>query len=225
MTDKKIVVDGIDISECEHACINTSLFKEKTLVQCSAFFLENEDSCCDCSDNPSCYYKQLKRKEQECEELKKANDEKNELLAKLGCPTTATAKMKAHCLQEQLDQLKAENEQLKSVRDSWMSKCEQETKIREFCQNGLNQLKEELEAERNWHKTADEISKANSEYTTKLKQAFAEIKKIAEILVPMTDEYENCYDRDRCFECDFTEDCSYFNIKRILQICDEVIDE
>lgn len=71
MTDKKIVVDGIDISECEHACINTSLFKEKTLVQCSAFFLENEDSCCDCSDNPSCYYKQLKRKEQECEELKK----------------------------------------------------------------------------------------------------------------------------------------------------------
>ena len=27
-----------------------------------------------CEENPNCLYKQLKRKEQECEELKKAND-------------------------------------------------------------------------------------------------------------------------------------------------------
>ena len=27
-----------------------------------------------CKDNPNCIYKQLKRKEQECEDLKKAND-------------------------------------------------------------------------------------------------------------------------------------------------------
>ena len=59
----------------------------------------------------------------------------------------------------------------------------------------------------------------------RLKQTLAEIKKIAEILAPMTDEYENCYDRDRCFECDFTEDCSYFNTKRIIQICDGAINE
>lgn len=71
MTDKQIMIDNVDVSECEHAFVHTSLFKEKTLVQCSAFFLENEDSCCECSDNPNCYYKQLKRKEQECEELKK----------------------------------------------------------------------------------------------------------------------------------------------------------
>ena len=36
-------------------------------------------------------------------------------------------------------------------------------------------------------------------------------------LAPMTDEYEDCYDRDRCFECEFTEICKYFNIKQILQ--------
>ena len=71
MTDKQIIVDNVDVSKCDHVYARTSLFKEKTLVQCSAFFLENEDSCCDCSDNPNCYYKQLKRKEQECEELKK----------------------------------------------------------------------------------------------------------------------------------------------------------
>lgn len=39
---------------------------------------------------------------------------------------------------------------------------------------------EELEQEKNWHKTSDEISKANSKYTAKLKQALKEIKEIAE---------------------------------------------
>lgn len=42
----------------------------------------------------------------EIDQLKQANDEKNELLAKLGCPTIATARMKAFTLEQQLDQLK-----------------------------------------------------------------------------------------------------------------------
>ena len=70
MTDKQITIDGVDVSECEHVFARTSLFKEKNFVECTAFFLENEDSRCNCSDNPNCYYKQLKRKEQECERLK-----------------------------------------------------------------------------------------------------------------------------------------------------------
>lgn len=97
MTNKQIIVDGIDISECEHTHVHTSLFNEKTLVQCSAFFLENEDSCCNCSDNPNCYYKQFKAKEQECEELK------NKFLELNG---------KAYSNSLELDQLKAENEKL-----------------------------------------------------------------------------------------------------------------
>ena len=47
-----------------------------------------------------------------------------------------------------VDDLKAkeqECEELKSVRDSWMSKFEQETKIRELYQDGLDQLKAENE--------------------------------------------------------------------------------
>lgn len=70
MDKKKIMIDNIDVSECEHVRVSTSLFKEKTYVKCSAFFLENEDSYCDCTDNPNCYFKQLKRKEKECEQLK-----------------------------------------------------------------------------------------------------------------------------------------------------------
>ena len=71
MTDKQIIVDGVDISECEHVYARTSLFKEKNFVECTAFFLENEDSRCNCSDNPNCYYKQLKRAEQKLEKIKK----------------------------------------------------------------------------------------------------------------------------------------------------------
>lgn len=52
----------------------------------------------------------LKAKEQECEHWKKANDEKNELLAKLGCPTVATARRLAFTLQQQINKL---NEELK----------------------------------------------------------------------------------------------------------------
>lgn len=70
MNNEPIMIDSIDVSECEHVRVSTSLFKEKTYVQCSAFFLENEDSYCDCKENPNCYFKQLKRKEQECKQLK-----------------------------------------------------------------------------------------------------------------------------------------------------------
>ena len=43
------------------------------------------------------------------------------------------------------------------------------------------ELKAELEQEKNWHKTSDEISKVNSEYTAKLKQTLTEIKPILEL--------------------------------------------
>ena len=46
--------------------------------------------------------------EQECESWRKTNDEKNELLAKVGCPTTAAARRQVFVLQQQIDQLKEE---------------------------------------------------------------------------------------------------------------------
>ena len=70
MTYKQIMIDNVDVSECEHVFARTRLFKEKNFVECTAFFLENEDSRCNCSDNPNCYYKQLKRKEQELDKIK-----------------------------------------------------------------------------------------------------------------------------------------------------------
>lgn len=71
----KIIIDGIDVSKCEY------------YGKCSTYCCIDEELC---SGNSNCYFKQLKRKEQEYEdykianaELEKENDElQNKLQAK-----------------------------------------------------------------------------------------------------------------------------------------------
>ena len=60
MTDKQIIINGVDVAGCEYL----GLYKEYKL-KCG---------CCypvDCSDNPNCYYKQLIRTNQKLDKIKK----------------------------------------------------------------------------------------------------------------------------------------------------------
>lgn len=67
MTDKEIIIDGVNVSECEYrnwqnfCCCDNSKENEGE---------ERITGIGGCEYNPNCYFKQLKRKEQECEELK-----------------------------------------------------------------------------------------------------------------------------------------------------------
>ncbi len=61
MDNKQIIIDGVDVSECEY-CLKMT--KYRCTIQRNVYK-------CLCEENPNCYYKQLKRKEKECEELKK----------------------------------------------------------------------------------------------------------------------------------------------------------
>ena len=76
MTDKQIIIDGVDVSECEFAVkpINDNRIKchcAKGLLQIAKMQEQPESIKSGlCENNPNCYYKQLKRKEQKCEELK-----------------------------------------------------------------------------------------------------------------------------------------------------------
>ena len=88
MTDKEIIeIDGINVLECEH-------YQYKSLKDCEMRYPESGD--CEigllnylfngnldiekyCKDNPNCYFKQLARKTQECEELKKQLMQKSEV--------------------------------------------------------------------------------------------------------------------------------------------------
>ena len=62
MTDKQIMIDGVDVSGCIH-------YKNKSCIAdyCLTDMPFDEAKC---ELSPKCYYKQLKRKEQEYNKLK-----------------------------------------------------------------------------------------------------------------------------------------------------------
>lgn len=72
MTDKEqIMIDGVDVSECFHYINN----KEYTCrLNHTPFHYRH------CEENPNCYFKQLARKTQECEELKSESFTREELI-------------------------------------------------------------------------------------------------------------------------------------------------
>ena len=61
MTDKQIIIDGIDVSKCIY------FQQEDDEYTCGAEECNGAIVACRACDN--CYYKQLKHKEQECERL------------------------------------------------------------------------------------------------------------------------------------------------------------
>lgn len=79
MTDKEIIINGVDVSKCEYrdwrnfCCCNNSKENEGE---------ERVTGRGGCKYNPNCHYKQLARKEQECEELKETLIEIKEYLIK-----------------------------------------------------------------------------------------------------------------------------------------------
>lgn len=94
MTDKQIIIDGVDVSKGNEKFIkNHEWYKAElntvdgiNLAECVHFTRQydygycelSNDSCNqfrhDCKLNKNCYYKQLKIKEQECEKLINKNN-------------------------------------------------------------------------------------------------------------------------------------------------------
>ena len=101
MTDKQIIIDGVDVSKCKYFDCDSKKCKAEYYVR-HGYEIVEYDSC---RENPNCYYKQLKRKEQECEELKEDVERwKSNFNGKVSAIEE---------LLHQLDQLKAENEELR----------------------------------------------------------------------------------------------------------------
>lgn len=106
MTDKQIIIDGCDVSgcslyednpkyrmwgtcDCMRSMVDQSGYDELAGAECKGY---------------NCYYKQLKRKEQECERL---DNENKRLVGEIANNFFDEL--------EQLDQLKAENDELKKL--------------------------------------------------------------------------------------------------------------
>ena len=101
MTDKQIIIDGVDVSKCKYFDCCHKECKAEYYVR-HGYEIVEYDSC---RENPNCYYKQLKRKEQECEELK---EDRERWKSNFNGKVSAIEE-----LLHQLDQLKAENEELR----------------------------------------------------------------------------------------------------------------
>jgi hypothetical protein len=126
MTDKQIIIDEIDVSECEF------YYKGEHT---------NSDWCirkgygmeyCDCIKD--CSYKKCLHKEQECEESK------TKLLNLLGKEGLRQSEKEFY--EEQLDQLKAENEELKNFHINLVGVKECEIKELLKLKQTLTEIKE-----------------------------------------------------------------------------------
>ena len=109
MTDKQIIIDGVDVAGCEDYG-----YRGKAGYWCHYY---DEP----CTDYPNCYYKQLKRKEQRIVELNKtikAKEQENEELKKQHQSDkgliTSTGKMNYQLIQE-YDKLKTALTEIKEI--------------------------------------------------------------------------------------------------------------
>ena len=150
MTDKQIIIDGVPVQDCCYFDYENDGYED------SCYIHQNECSA------QNCYYKQLKRKEQECEELKKDNFALGLRLDELTSPVNVEDCEHsvfngeyiacryyegqrcddadfANCMfrenvrfKKQLDQLKARNEKLKQTLTEIKEIAKQEIDSKEF---------------------------------------------------------------------------------------------
>lgn len=117
MTDKRVIIDGVDVSGCI-----LRRRKEPNCTVCNGYSSKVFEF--DCSDFKNCYFKQLFRKTQECETLASQLDFE---VQKKECLEQECEELKKqlilfmdgeYCangcsLKQQFNQLKAENDELK----------------------------------------------------------------------------------------------------------------
>lgn len=125
MTDKQIIIDDVDVSKCNYFNNTDKSYCEEC---CSEF------GCAICNDRPNCYYKQLKRKEQECEELKETIKLQNEMQMEV-CEEK----------NEEIEKLKAEKEEIKKYlgisHKTILERLEELTDFRDGDMEEIDQLK------------------------------------------------------------------------------------
>ncbi len=126
--DKQIIIDGVDVSGCKH-------YKNRTCIA-DYCLTDMPFSEAKCELNPNCYYKQLKRKEQECERTKERLESFQKDYSKLYQVVENKGYIK------QLDQLKAENGLFRTAHDNEQVK---RRKLEEI----LTEIKEIL-SNKNW---------------------------------------------------------------------------
>ena len=109
MTDKQIIIDNVDVSGCKYYFDAKCRCMDATIMQ--DFY-----SCPQCSSNPNCYYKQLKRAEQENKRLL-------EIIAKPLETVDIDSAFEIEKLKEQIQAKEQECEELKKELEAVYDDC------------------------------------------------------------------------------------------------------
>ena len=126
MTNEQVIINKIDVSECEH-------LTETRHCKAQMAVIGTDANKCKCF--PNCHYKQLIREKQECEKLKKqyncyacdtCNGKEDYIQLKKHCEDAIKS---LHTKQAEINQLKADNKKLKEE----LSKVYEDIKISPLC--------------------------------------------------------------------------------------------
>lgn len=197
----KTIIDGISVSKCEFLrsvqdkqichCIKSGLFG---MIE----FVENTKNK-NCEENPDCYFKQLKRKEQEYEDYKIANAE----LEKENDELLKFKEMQEKELLKLRGQLQAK-EQLEEIKKEFQVECLQDNITGKRTYRSLKVIKLKEELEEDFEETKEDLRECEFDRNiaqleaNKYKQALDEIDELikSESCVPCKELEENS-----CDEC------------------------
>ena len=142
MTDKQTIIDGVNVSGCEFCD-----WKGSNIPQCRVRFASFEPIC----EDYNCYYKQLKRKEQENERLKSELQAKELelIMAKADLYRGCQYKNDYKAKEQECEELKEDEKSLLNVIDDLQkTKNKWEEKYNDLGQD-FDQLKAENEKLKN----------------------------------------------------------------------------
>ena len=226
MTDKQIIIDGVNVIGCEFCD-----WKGSNVPQCRVRFASFKPIC----EGYDCYYKQLKRKEQYLETICKTFDieyiqdkETNQIIAKCNkllakeqeCEALQMSENEAGEIIAELQAYKDVNEDFKTAWEELKTENEELKKIINEAKNSNLDLKSFLvgEAVQNeYEQQLDQLKAKNEELKKNLNEGclqhltlmteqrvllktLAEIKEIVEVEIECkTYEIENdCFNETRC---------------------------
>lgn len=183
---KETIIDGVDVSECEYWSAKDSWGR---LNACSQRFTRQ----CECVNNPNCYFKQLKRKEQECEEYRKVNDEKNELLVLCGVTAGGERKRITHVIKELRGELQVKEQEYEVQRIKLNYYITKTTQLLDDIDNYKQTLNEIEKTIIDYPpKGIQEVTQSQIEYTQHLLNVSeTKLRKILNIIDKVKDERYN----------------------------------
>ena len=159
MTDKQIIIDGVDVISCNHFDMN---FKHCDILGRL------------CREHNNCDYKQRKRKEQECEFSNLRIIQMQETLSQYETDLSTTDCI-AETLKAQNKELKAENGELEETIDGLLKVqyqlADSNKKLRE-CFTEIKEIAEEL---KNFY---EELGKCEDLTVVRLKQILQKISEV-----------------------------------------------